>query len=170
MAIVCKEAAEEYIRINDDFEIYAKLVQNSDIILESDRPIKKVGYTQNKNFHMEFIKNKYGNVELHEMNAQSLPYSYEVGRVDAVIMDITKLGILEGKVIQPSEDDFTTYVLIVKKDYKDTNEFLSFVKAYNKAIDELYKENYGNKYTIEYSNLTEGRRQEWKVKLLKIDG
>ncbi len=171
MAIVCKEAAEEYVKQNPDFEILAPLVMNSDIILESDREIKKIGFTANKWFHRDFLIDKYGDeVELFEMNAQSLPYSYEVGRIDAVIMDITKLGILEGKVLQPSDDDYVSYVLIVKSIYKKTDEFRLFVNAFNDAVKQLNENKKYQKYINEYSNLTERRRSEWKVKLLKIDG
>lgn len=170
MAIVCKEAAEEYIAVNNDFEIYAPLVMNSDIILISSDKIKEVGMTANKGFHKDFIIQKYSDVKLHEMNAQALPYSYETGRVDAVIMDITKLGDLKGKVIEPSKEDYVTYVLIVKSDYIKTNEFREFVSSYNEAIERLTNSEEITDYMMEYSNLNERRREEWKVKLLRING
>lgn len=172
MAIVCVEAAQDYIKANPDFEIVAPVIYNSDIIVESDREIKKVGVTNNKNFHKDFAKKTYGeNVEVIEIIPNSLPYAYNNGQIDAMIIDITAYNpkTMEGTVRQVSEKNYVSNVLIARSDFKKTKIFEDFIEKYNEAVDKINKQGLPVEFIQSNTNIDERSLKYWKVILTKIN-
>lgn len=172
MAIVCVEAAQDYIKANPDFEIVAPVIYNSDIIVESDREIKKVGVTNNKNFHKDFAKKTYGeNVEVIGIIPNSLPYAYNNGQIDAMIIDITAYNpkTMEGTVRQVSEKNYVSNVLIARSDFKKTKIFEDFIEKYNEAVDKINKQGLPVEFIQSNTNIDERSLKYWKVILTKIN-
>jgi len=59
MAIICKDAAEEYIKNDTNFEIEAPVVKNSDIFLmDTDIP-KRIGVTQKRDYQYNHQQSFY---------------------------------------------------------------------------------------------------------------
>lgn len=101
--------------------------------------IKKVGLGQKRQVVKEKISKSYPNVtEIVEMNPRTLPYSLEAGQIDGAVLDVTKASLLpEFQFLPLSDEDYISYVLIVRKDILETKNFGTFIKSYNKAVEEL---------------------------------
>ena len=62
----------------------------------------------------------------------------EDGQVDAVIQDLTKAALVPTYQYKPiAEHDYISYVLVVDKEFAQTQAFADFVKSYNKAAEKL---------------------------------
>lgn len=173
MAVVCKEAAEDFMTADPDFEIVGPVVMNSDIIVETeDREVKIVGITNNKDFHIDFAKDLYGeNIRIHEMKPNSLPYAYRNNQIDAMIIDINLYNeeTMEGVVRHPTKGDYVSNVLIADSDFMKTQEFKDFIVEYNKTVEEINLEGLPMEYINEKTYLNERSMKYWKVKLLAIN-
>lgn len=172
MAIVCKDAAKDFMTAAPEFEIVGPVVMNSDIVVEAeDRSVKIVGITNNKNFHKDFARDLYGkDVIIKEMNPNSLPYAYGNEQIDAMIIDITVYNDenMEGRVRQVSDEDYLTNVLIANSEFTNTKEYRSFVEEYNIIVDRLNQEGLPMKYIEEKTYLNERSVENWNVELMKI--
>lgn len=174
MAIICKDAAREYIKFDKNFEIVATLVQNSDVFLMKNSNPLKIGITQKRNYQRNFIISAYPDSETVELLGTALPYALNRNLVDALVIDKVKAIGLEGVVKEPEvKADVDTYVLIVNKNFKNTQTYANFAVLYNKSVealqdkDELVKtiEIY-KKYNL--SNKDMEMVNNWKLKLLPI--
>ena len=173
MAIMCKEAAREYLDNVEDFEVVSNITMNSDIfIIKNDDP-KVIGMTQDRDYQIDLIKKRFGeNVEIAAMMVNALPYALEKGEVDAIVIDYIKGvhldGIKEDTVI---DGDYTTYVLLSNSEFMKTKEFKKFIKIYNKSLEELLSDKeILNSHFLRYTetNLEKGGLKKWKIKLLNI--
>lgn len=173
MAIVCKEAAKVFLDNVEGFEVVAECTQNTDIfVIKSDNP-KKVGVTQDRNYQIDLAKSKFGeDIEIVPMMAQALPYALENNELDAVVIDVMKGIHLDGKKESTAiNGDYTSYVLISSKKYMKTRGFKKFVKEYNKALEQLLKDDdLLEKHFFNYTNtnLMEGGLDRWKIKFMPI--
>lgn len=171
MAIVCKEAAKDFMTANPDFKIVAPVVMNSDIIVESKPDVESVGVTNNKGFHIEFAKDIYGDdVKVMGMNPNALPYAYGNGQIDAMIIDITIYNeeTMPGKVRKPSDQDYVSNVLIANNDFMGTEEFEKFIEEYNNVVMKINRNGLPMKYIKEETFLNERSLEYWNVDLVKI--
>lgn len=173
MAIMCKEAAKEYLDNVEDFEVVSNITMNSDIfIIKNDNP-KVIGMTQDRNYQIDLIKKRFGeNVEIVAMMANVLPYALEKGDVDAIVIDFIKgvhiKGIKEDTVI---DGDYTSYVLLSNSEFMKTKEFKRFIKIYNESLEELLSDKeLLNSHFFNYTktDLEKGGLKKWKIKLLNI--
>lgn len=173
MAIVCKEAASEFTTNLPDFEIISPTMENTDIfVMKTPTPLK-VGIVQGKDYQIELVRNRFGeDVEIIPIIAQALPYALENNQVDAIIIDYIKAVHLDGiKEHSAINTDYSTYVLIAKKGYKETKEFKRFANSYDYALemlesDIILMQNHFLKYTK--TTLEEGGLKKWKIKLLSL--
>lgn len=141
MAIVCKEAAITFIENVEEFEIVGPCVFNSDVImLEGKEPVF-VGVTQDRAYQKEIVRNYFGKVEVKEMMASALPYSLKNGNIDAIVVDIIKsYGIPGEKIRTDFNGDYSSYVLIVNKEFRKTDDYKNFVSIYNASLDKLLRD------------------------------
>ncbi len=141
MAFYCNHMALHLVRSNDDFEIYAPVIMNAEVIAykEDIDNIHKLGIGQKREHLHKLAKESYKQVnQIVEMSPVSLPYSLEGGQIDGAVLDLTKASLLpKFKFTNLSKDDYISYSLIVRKDIIGTKEFEDFLTAYNKAIEEL---------------------------------
>lgn len=173
MAIVCKEAAKEYLENVEGFQIVSTSMMNSDIFITKTENPKIIGMTQDRDYQIELIKKRFGqDVEIAPMMVSALPYALEKGEVDGIIIDFIKgvhvNGVKESSVI---DDDYATYVLISNVDFMKTKEFKNFIKIYNESLQELMMDDRLLKkhfYNYTKTDLEEGGLEKWKVKLLNI--
>ncbi len=172
IAIICKDAAKQYVNKNSGFEIVGTVVQNSDIFLLSDNNPKKMGVTQNRDYQSELVKKYYKNVEIASLLGTALAYGLESNLVDGVVIDCIKSIGLEGKRKSTTElGDYDTYVLVVSKEFKKSKEYSDFIKLYNKSVDDLNNKATFKKALKEYKNIRNIDMEEinnWKLKFLKI--
>ena len=63
--------------------------------------------------------------------------------MDAVIQDLTKSSVVPQYPTKPlSETDYISYVLVVDKEFAQTESFADFIDSYNKAVDKLNEPEY----------------------------
>ncbi|NMS89793.1 hypothetical protein HGQ85_07610 [Clostridioides difficile] len=172
IAIICKDAAKQYVNSTSGFEVVGTVVQNSDIFLLSDNNPKKIGIIQNRNYQSELVKKYYKNVEISPLLGTALAYGLESNLVDGVVMDCIKSIGLEGTRKSTTElSDYDTYVLVVSKKFKRSNVYSDFIKLYNKSVDALNNKSTFKKALKEYKNIRNIDMEEirnWKLKFLKI--
>ena len=59
-------------------------------------------------------------------------------QVDAAVLDITKAAEVSDIPTMPlSDNDYISYVLIVDKEFEQTEAFRNFIESYNKAVEKL---------------------------------
>lgn len=172
IAIICKDAAKQYVNATSGFEIVGTVVQNSDIFLLSRNNPEKIGIIQNRNYQSELVKKYYGNVEISPLLGTALAYGLESNLVDGVVMDCIKSIGLEG-IRKPTTElgDYDTYVLVVSKKFKKSKGYSDFIKLYNKSVDALNNEATFKKALKQYKNIRNIDMEEirnWKLKFLKI--
>lgn len=173
LAIICKDAANEYVKVDKNFEIVGVLIKNSDLLLKRNDNPQKIGITQNRNYQKKLANSMHKNSEIVEIISNALPYAIYSDIVDAAILDGVKVLGLEGDVEYPNIES-ETYVLIVNKAFKYTDTYKSFVKLYNKSIQALNDKkvliNTIEKYKeIELSQKDEDVIKTWNLKFLEIN-
>ena len=139
MAIVCADSAKKFVENEVNFIIYGDLIKNSDIIVQKSKETpKNVGVSFKKDYHLSIVSDFYKDAVPVSLMRNSMGYSLEKDQVDAIVIDLLKGLSLKGeKVNASSYNDYTTYVLLVNKDYMKTNDFRTFTKIYNRAVKDL---------------------------------
>lgn len=173
LAIICKDAASEYVKVDKNFEIVGVLIKNSDLLLKRDRSPQKIGVTQNRNYQKKLANSMYKNAEIVEIISNALPYAIYNDIVDSAILDGVKALGLEEDVEYPKIET-ETYVLIVNKSFKKKEAYSAFVKAYNKSVNELRDKaaliDTIEKYKgIELSQKDKDVIKTWNLKFLEIN-
>lgn len=175
MAIICKEAAEKFVKADNNFEIVNTVIQNSDVFLiKQDNP-KSIGVTQNRDYQVDLVKEYYDSSKPVSFINNALGYALESNKVDAIVIDAIKALSLEGKKESTSiNKDYDTYVLVVNRFFKESDSYKQFKKLYNNSVKELKDENKFEKELKVYtdaniSNEDMGEFKKWKLKFLPIE-
>jgi hypothetical protein len=174
MSIICKEAADKFIKYDKNFEIVDTVVQNSDVfLLKEDNP-EKIGFTQNRNYQLDLIKQYYKDSKPIPFISGGLAYALESNKVDGIVVDAIKSLSLEGTKLSTSvNSDYDTYVLVVNKEFKNSKLYEQFIKLYNKSVKELndkeiFKNELENYTDTKISDKDLGEFKKWKLKFLQI--
>lgn len=142
----CPHIAKHTIENNKDVEIYGPVLMNGEtIVYKKDwNDVKKVGITQGRQQEKSLAKATYPQIqEFDEITQKGILYAMEDGQVDAAILDVTKAAeVSECSTMRLSENDYISYVLVVDKEFEQTNEFYDFIESYNKAIEKLSAPSY----------------------------
>lgn len=173
MAIICKDAAKEYIKVDKNFEIVCPLIKNSDLLLKKGSNINKIGITQNRDYQKKLVNSMYENAEVVELIANALPYSIYSGIVDGAILDGVKVLGLEGDIEYPQIEE-ETYVLVVNKNFKDKEAYRIFVDSYNESVNSLKDKKVLIDTIEKYKGIKLSKRDEdviktWNLKFLEIN-
>lgn len=169
MAFYCNHIALHLVRSSDDFEIYAPVIMNGEIIAynkELDN-MYKLGMGQKREHLHKVSKESYPQIqEILEMQPISLPYSLEEGQIDGAVMDVTKAALLpKFNFASLSENDYVSFVLVVRKDIIDTRAFRDFLDVYNKTIEELSQ----TETLITHMGMTKEFWDKVKLKFLSLE-
>lgn len=166
MAIVCRDAAEKFVKSSDEFEIIGPLMTNTDIIIESGT-VKSIGLTQNKNYLKKYLKKKYGDIKFEFMLPHTLPYAYESGEVDAIVLDLFDVVPgLKGVFRQVDENYFSNVLVINEKIAKD-KKYIEFIERYNEFV-EKYNNSKNNFNLLDNNKLDRRLDKFWKLRLVKV--
>ncbi|WFD11170.1 ABC transporter substrate-binding (seleno)protein SaoB [Tepidibacter hydrothermalis] len=174
LAIICEDAAEEFIRNNDEFKIVGSCVKNSDVfILKDNKSIKKIGIAQNRKYQQELVKAKFGSsCQVYPMTATALGYALENNTLDAILIDSLKSWKLDGKKeISNYNKDYITYVMVVNKGFEKKDLYKEFINHYNEAIMDLKDEKSLKKQLSNYMNTTilDEEVRDWKKLNVKLE-
>ena len=76
--------------------------------------------------------------EFDEITQKGILYAMEDEQVDAAVLDITKAAEVSDIPTMPlSDNDYISYVLIVDKEFEQTEAFRNFIESYNKAVEKI---------------------------------
>lgn len=175
MAIICKDAARTYMENTEGFEVAFECMKNSDVFITKQDNPKKIAMVQERDYQRDLITDEFGeDIEIATIIGTALPYALENGQVDAIIIDYMKSLHINGakKTTVVDGNDYTSYVLLVSKEFKQTKEFKKFVRNYNSALKDLKEdEEKLEKQFFDYTKveLEEGGLDKWKIKLLYLE-
>lgn len=172
MAIVCADSAKKFVENEVNFVIYSDLIKNSDIIVKKSKETpSKVGVSFKKDYHLSIVNDFYEDANTVTLMRNSMGYSLEKNQVDAIVIDLIKgISLNAYKENASSFKDYTTYVLLVNKDYMKTKDFKTFIKIYNKAVNDLQDRNLLKEHIESFMNYKFDREEEklWKTLNLRI--
>ena len=174
LAIICEDAAKEFVESNNEFKIVGSCVKNSDIfILKDNKTIKKIGIAQSRKYQKELVKAKFGSsCQVYPMTATALGYALENNTLDAILIDSLKAWKLNGKKeISNYNKDYVTYVMVVNKGFEKKDLYKEFIKNYNESIYELRDDKILKKQISNYMNTTilDEEVGDWKKLNVKLE-
>ena len=140
VAIMCPSAAVSLVEKDKRFTVIGPCILNSDIfVLKENADIKTIGVTQNRDHQDKMVKDKFGDyMNISKTLTASLPYAYEKGVVDGILIDFVKAMMINGnKTSSLMEKDNVTYVLVVSKRFEKDDRYNSFIKLFKESAEEL---------------------------------
>lgn len=175
IAIVCKEAADNFIKEESNkFVNLGPLVENSDVVLVKNKPVKTLGVIQNRNYQKYIAQKYFPDKKTYPFIGTGIAYALESDKVDAIVVDAFKAFKLKGEKIPTADKgDYETYVLIANKDFIKTDTYKEFVNLYNRSVEEIssergYKKALKNFFKKEISDNEWKEIESWKIRFLKI--
>jgi len=130
-AWLCPDAARNLLAKDKRFEIIGPALVNSQILVvrQGVKP-GRIAYSHRRVYLRELIYKRYGSgCEAIPVMPAALPYIYEKGEVDGIVIDAMKAIPLKGGYIRLSENrnDVVTYVLIVNRDFRISEKYSAFI-------------------------------------------
>lgn len=138
----CSQAALAMVNNSEEFEIYAPIIMNGEVMAGVVPPEKmqKVGIPRKRTFLKEIVKNAHpGVTELSEVNRAYLLVSMNSGDIDSAVLDVYDASRATARVtFSPvSDTPYISYCLVVRRGMENDPAFQKFLSAYDKAIAEL---------------------------------
>ena len=119
---------------------------NSEIISYKNdwEDVKLVGVGQGREQERKQALKSYPQIEeFQDVSQKSILYTLEDGQVDAVIQDLKKASLVpEYPSLPLSTTDYISYVMVVDKEFVQTQAFVDFINSYNKAVEKLNEPEY----------------------------
>lgn len=141
MAFYCSHIAMHTIEADKNIMIYGPVIMNSEIICYKGEweDVKTVGLNQGRVQERSLAEKTYPQIEeFIDISQKGILYSMEDGQVDAIIQDLTKAALVPNYKYKPlSDQDYISYVLVVNKEFAQTEAFADFVRSYNRAAEKL---------------------------------
>ena len=126
--------------------IYGPVIMNAEVICYKNdwEDVSVVGVSQGREQEKEQAAKTYPQIErFQDVTQKGILYTLEDEQVDAVIQDLTKSAVVPQYPTMPlSTTDYISYVLVVDKEFANTDAFADFVYSYNKAVDKLNEPEY----------------------------
>lgn len=148
--------------------IYAPIIMNAEVICYKGEweNVKEVGVNQGREQEKTLAKKTYPQIEkFQDITQKAILYMLEDEQVDGIIQDITKAaGISEYPSVPLTLEDQVSYVMVVNKEFAETEAFTDFVNSYNKAVEKMNDLS----YLSEKLNADEEWLKEKNIKFLTI--
>ncbi len=140
-AWLCPDAACNLLAKDNRFEIIGPALVNSQILVvrHGIEPVR-IAYSHKREYLRELICKHYGSgCKAIPVMPAALPYIYEKGEVDGIVIDVMKAMPLKGEYIRLSENsnDVVTYVLVVNRDFLGSEKYRAFIDALIKTSKAL---------------------------------
>ena len=169
LAVVCPDAAQRLVEKDSRFEIAGPVLFNSDVLVirPGGKPAK-VGIAHRRPYQESLVKKRFpGGCEIVPMLPAGLPYAFERGIVDGVVVDILKAFGIPGERISSSVSgaDLVAYVLVARKDFMSSPLCRRFMESYERAVAELGDTGVLARAVEEYREIrwTDREVEEWRA-------
>lgn len=163
MGFYCPHIAMDLLKTDEELYIYGPAVMNSEVLV-SKLPledIKTVGYSKNRAYLFDKMKKIYPFIKKGEEVNKGIGYFIETEEIDSGIVGITEANNFKGYNVYPiSNEDYISYVLVVRKGVEVTTEFEDFIDAYNS----FYKTHENNLQQLV------GMEEIFELKILDLGG
>jgi len=141
VAWLCPDAAENLLKKDDRFLIMGPALVNSYIlVVRGNMNPKRIAYSQKREYQKSLIQERFGiDCDIIPVMPTALPYVYERGNVDGVVIDVLKGLDLKGKHMRLSNNnkDIITYMLVVSKEFHKSARFPQFLSALKNSVEML---------------------------------
>lgn len=141
VAWLCPDAASTLIEKDKRFEILGPALINSQIlVIRQDNTPRRIAYSHKRAYQKALIRHRFGPYcEAIPVMPAALPYLYEKGNVDGVIIDVLKGLVLKGNYLPLSGNgaEVTTYVLVIRKAFRKSALFLRVIEMLKAGAGEL---------------------------------
>lgn len=171
VAIMCPTAAENLVKKDKRFDIIGPCILNSDIfVLKDNSTVKVIGVTQNRDHQDKMVKDKFGvSINISKTLTASLPYAYEKGIVDGILIDFVKAMMINGKKTSSLMDkDNVTYVLVVSKRFQKDKRYDNFMKLFKESVEELNKPEVLKEELYKFKNIKLSQEEMTLCNQLKV--
>lgn len=146
IAFYCGHIAVHTVEQNENVMIYGPVIMNAEVVCYKGdwENVKKVGISQGREQEKEQALKTYPQIEeFKEVTQKGILYALEDGQVDAVVQDLKKSSVVPQYATKLlSENDYISYVLVVDKEFVQTQAFDDFIESYNKAVKKLNEPEY----------------------------
>lgn len=141
VAWLCPDAAQNLLKKDSRFAVVSPALVNSQVLVvrKGGNP-KRIAYSHKREYQKTLIQKRFGkNCEAVPVMPTALPYLYEQGSVDGIVIDVLKGLTLKGDHLRLSGDDtdVITYVLVVSKAFQRSGKFPQFVAALQNGTAKL---------------------------------
>jgi hypothetical protein len=138
---LCPDAAQNLLKKDNRFVIVSPALVNSQtlVVRKGGNP-KRIAYSHKREYQKALIQKRFGkDCEAVPVMPTALPYLYEQGSVDGIVIDVLKGLTLKGDYLRLSGDntDVITYVLVVSKAFQHSGKFPQFVAALQNGTGKL---------------------------------
>lgn len=169
MAVMCPDAARCLVEKDPRFEIAGPVLLNSDVmVIRPGTHLAKIGIAHKRGHQEEIVREKFpGGCDTVPMLPAGLPFAFERGVVDGVVIDVLKAFSLAGERIASRSDgrDFVAYVLVARKELASSPLYQDFMNACQRAVEELAHAATLARAIEAYKEIpwTDRETQEWKA-------
>jgi hypothetical protein len=141
VAWLCPDAAQNLLKKDSRFLILGPSLVNSQVLVirEGGNP-KRIAYSHKQEYQKALIQKRFGmDCEAIPVTPTALPYLYEKGSVDGVVVDVLKSLTIKGRHLHLSDDgaDVINYVLVVSKAFRGSEIFPQFISALQNSTAKL---------------------------------
>lgn len=174
MAVMCPDAAQRLVEKDARFVIPGPVLINSDIlVIRSGINPRRVGIAQKRPYQERLVKERFpGGCEIVPMLPAGLPFAFERGVVDGVVIDALKAFAMQGeRSSSPGQGmDVVTYVLVARKEFMSTLLYRQFMESYEQAVEELADTGVLARAVEAYKEIrwTDREVEEWKALRVKF--
>ncbi len=170
MAVMCPDSAQRLVKKDPRYEILGPCALNTDIMILRNKfgvAAKKIAVSQGRDFQKTLVRKLLGEKAISvPVMTSAIPYAYAKGVVDGAVIDILKGFQLQGEMIPSSKpgENLVTYVLVIRKAFKENSLYQKFFNSYKEALDELNNKEVLHNVVMKYGKveLTEERLKKWK--------
>ncbi len=145
-AIMCPDAAAQFLASNSEFVLLGPITVNSDVVIvhntfvaaKDDAQDVLVGVSHKRQHQVLMAQATFGNtVRIAPMLTQALAYAFKDNKVDAAIVDVSVAKRLQAWIIPQLDENIITQVLVVNKQFAASKDFVLFTRAYKQARPQL---------------------------------
>lgn len=142
LGFYCSSAAIAMMNKVDDFELYAPIIMNSEVmaVLPGTEEITSVGIPRKRAFLGSIVTQNHTDVtEVREIDRTYIGYSVKLGEVDGAILDVMDAATTaESFEYRPlTNQPYISYCMVVRKSLIGTEMFNDFLRYYERAVAEL---------------------------------
>ena len=141
MAVMCPDAAQRLVEKDPRFEITGPALLNSDVlVIRPGSNPAKIGVAHKRQYQERFVKERFsGACTTVPMLPAGLPFAFERGTVDGVVIDVFKAFAIPGERISSSGNgtELVTYVLVARRELTSRFLYRQFMERYKQAVAEL---------------------------------